>query len=363
MFWAYNKKVNSVVEKEYPFSSLKIMPLAMSLLVFASAIGIWWDRWWHLAVGRHWFWIPPHLLIIIPALLSGLLMVRWFGRLENGSPERKFALGFLAFTALFFLSVAFDESWHRWFGGERVDSVLILWSWPHIFMAANLVLRAFVLIGFFDRLGIFEWHRVLVYGAALANADFMLKPFYTFDIYRYGGPLGIAIPFALFAAVLLYAKRARREEGAFLIAAAYLMAVQFGTTSTFAPGVPLPQHVQEFPQWVRALSYLSGSALIDLFFPFGYAPAALGALFGLAAGAAGIFSAMLVPERIVAPLTASWNVLIVLGGIAGGVLGSFLARLRFEKIFLFMARHAFALFVAAALLTIALASLPFYASR
>ena len=101
--------------------------------LFLASGAIYYDAWWHFVIGRESFWIPPHLVLYFGVCLTGLgflvqALERWRTRSSWGTPLKAWGFG----VFLIFLAAPFDELWHRIFGKETIDSLLIVWSPPHL---------------------------------------------------------------------------------------------------------------------------------------------------------------------------------------------------------------------------------------
>lgn len=108
-------------------------------LFTAVAAGVW-DAWWHAVLGRESFWSPPHLLLytsILTAIGGGIY--GW--HLTKDKLWKRLAMA----LSLVLLSAPLDEWWHRTFGVETPQSLLIFWSPPHLILI-GAILAAFVLI-------------------------------------------------------------------------------------------------------------------------------------------------------------------------------------------------------------------------
>lgn len=169
----------------------KINSLILARVVAISLCGgvtaLVWDAWWHIAVGRDTFWEPPHLVLyssVIVALLAGLL--GWWTTKE--AVWKKLAIA----TLLVPLSAPFDNAWHNFFGVENLNTILIIWSPPHLFLFGALIagiLMSFMLLRQDSEsvrllLGSYAW------GCILAMSAIVAAPFYPFGpyhIWRFAG--------------------------------------------------------------------------------------------------------------------------------------------------------------------------------
>src|SRR6478672_7751342 len=110
---------------------------ALTVLALLGAFGNAWDLFWHIAIGRDSFWIPPHTMMYAAVALSGLIALAvvlgdtlrradWLSAmLRFRAPLGFFLLGLGVLQML--LSAPFDDWWHRRYG---VD--VSVWSPPHL---------------------------------------------------------------------------------------------------------------------------------------------------------------------------------------------------------------------------------------
>jgi hypothetical protein len=110
------------------------IPVYIYAIVFASLCVVWgllWDIMWHLSIGRDGLFAPPHLVIYVGAIVSGLFSGYQILRLtlQKNNPERAGAVRFwgvfyaplgamfCVWGALAMLTSApFDDWWHNTFG-------------------------------------------------------------------------------------------------------------------------------------------------------------------------------------------------------------------------------------------------------
>ncbi len=100
-------------------------------------LGSAWDFHWHEAVGRDSFWIPPHMVLYIGALLAmglvGFIALRTSREVHSRNPliilralhGRGYSVVAIGGTTMAF-AAGFDEFWHRTIGDFTI------WSPPHV---------------------------------------------------------------------------------------------------------------------------------------------------------------------------------------------------------------------------------------
>lgn len=93
-------------------------------------LSVYWDAWWHEAVGRESFWIPPHLGIYAGLFisLSGFLLLH---RLHRGKLPRGLWV-YVAGVGVVVASGYADELWHQRFGVEKIGTLEAVWSPTHV---------------------------------------------------------------------------------------------------------------------------------------------------------------------------------------------------------------------------------------
>ena len=94
------------------------------------ALSVYFDAWWHEAIGRESFWIPPHLGIYAGLFISigGFL---WLFRRRGWKLHRGlwvYAAGIIGVVAAGYA----DELWHERFGVEKFGTLEAIWSPTHV---------------------------------------------------------------------------------------------------------------------------------------------------------------------------------------------------------------------------------------
>ncbi len=120
-------------------------PVALASLVGGTmmmALSVYVDAWWHEAIGRDSFWIPPHLGIYSGLVISLLGFLTVWRTLAGQVPRSLwlYAAGMMGVV----VSGYADELWHQRFGVEKVGTLAALWSPTHV---AALVSGSFAALG------------------------------------------------------------------------------------------------------------------------------------------------------------------------------------------------------------------------
>ncbi len=94
------------------------------------ALSVYVDAWWHEAIGRESFWIPPHLGIYAGLFISlaGFVWIgtSWRWKLNRGLWV--YATGIIGVVAAGYA----DELWHQRFGVEKFGTLEAVWSPTHV---------------------------------------------------------------------------------------------------------------------------------------------------------------------------------------------------------------------------------------
>jgi len=96
----------------------------------AIIIAINFDGFWHVSVGRDSLFIPPHLILYSGLVFLFILLYKSKGTV----PKITWLL-----AALVVIAGPFDDWWHTNFGVEELNSILIVWSPPHLIVELSLI--------------------------------------------------------------------------------------------------------------------------------------------------------------------------------------------------------------------------------
>ncbi|HYC79708.1 MAG TPA: hypothetical protein VEC17_01630 [Candidatus Binatia bacterium] len=180
----------------------------LEIIAFFAAMGIFGihlDGFWHLTKGRETFFSLPHLFVYL-----GAIGVVWFSYKGYRLTKDRVWKWLFAVSALIPIGAPIDEIWHRVVGKETIESVLILWSPPHLLflfaglfglMILTLIIRGEKSYKKRDVLG------SIVLGLFLALLLLTIEPIAPFGPHQILGTSGIGIWFACLFFTLQLSKK------------------------------------------------------------------------------------------------------------------------------------------------------------
>ena len=162
-------------------------------------LSVYVDAWWHEAIGRESFWIPPHIgiytgLVISLVGLFSLLRDTW-GRVHRG-------LWMAAFGLASIITAGYaDELWHERFGVEKVGTLAALWSSTHIAALVGGIVTSLGILYYLssmmrtvsgrdDRVG---WFLAAEFGVLVSVTTLLLLPLGPETPFRVLGVLGASV--------------------------------------------------------------------------------------------------------------------------------------------------------------------------
>lgn len=242
-----------------------ILARLVAIMLFAAVAGGLWDSWWHSAIGRESFWIPPHLLIYASTVLAVLFgLYGWF--------KTKAKVWHRLMIALVFVIAAgpFDEFWHRIFSIESIASPLIVWSPPHLMIIGALLCSLLFVLPILSKdsdLRTSFLFSSLALGAVLMLGEFLVMPLHPFAPYHLINFWGAFFDALILVLVLLASRRYLSTPGtASLVVVFYLILILIGTlgeSKMLNPNIPLHPHA---PPWLNVFSILIAAITIDFLF-------------------------------------------------------------------------------------------------
>lgn len=240
--------------------TFSIHALAFALVV--TAFGASFDAWWHVSQGRESFFVLPHLFIyggVIASLLFSLILAK-----TTHQKIWKWIFGTLLVIPL---TAPFDELWHRIMGVEQIESVLIVWSPPHIalFGAAILAVILFMKVLKQERNIISE--RILgnLMLASLFNLLFIiLVPFFPLGPHHILGFWGAGITAFTFVSIALTANYIFPGIAAATTTAFFFILFHTVVADANLYGNAASKIYGHLPNWVLILSYAIPAIWIDI---------------------------------------------------------------------------------------------------
>lgn len=235
----------------------------ITVSLFSAVLAGTWDVWWHAALGRETFWSPPHLLLYVSVIVA--ITTGFYGWWKTRQRS------WMWLSIVLFLvpaSAPFDELWHRIFGSEPVNSVLIVWSPPHVALVLSLI-AGFLFLFMHLRHDDDAVARHLLQSAALAAVLslllFLTSPFEPTGPHHLLGFTGAAISSAIIVLVFLFAQEWMKNFGsAITVAAVFMLLSAMNFDHAPSPLLNIQPHDHP-PGWLMIFSCIVPAALIDLF--------------------------------------------------------------------------------------------------
>lgn len=210
--WKKNQQKSFLQTSSSPFDSSDALGgfMLLGIFYFFIGAGFEFDGWWHTAIGRDTFWIPPHILLIVSMLLftaTSFVMVK--KRLIANRKCLFFFTSSFLFQGAFYFSLLFDDAAHRLFGKENISTPLVTFAPPHLFLSIALFTIAFLIYQSIHILPIppekepeRQFAKILILGSVIALILFQYQAFLPLGIYRMFGfwgqlPLMILVGAAL----------------------------------------------------------------------------------------------------------------------------------------------------------------------
>ena len=279
----------------------------------ASITALIWDGWWHVSVGRDTFWEPPHIVLYSSVVVAFIMSILgWYATREK--IWKKIAI----VAALIPLSAPLDNAWHNFFGVENLETVLIIWSPPHLFLFGSLIAGLISILPLVKKdpwasnfLGNYSLAVLMALSLGIA------APFYPLGPYKILGFGGAGIMAMVTIGYLFFASRWNEDFGASSVALFFIALYFLQDIVTKSSWVKIPAF-PHIPQFIFFFSTLIPAIFIDLKLK---ASLFTGAVTGLIYGILyyGFTSSFLAPEFQYSPQDMLIGVItsIVGGAIAG----------------------------------------------
>lgn len=243
-------------------SSQILMTRIIACALFTAVAAGTWDAWWHVALGRESFWSPPHLLLYFSTILAiSLGLSTWYKTRKSIWRNLAMALVFVP------LSAPFDELWHTIFGEEAVNSLLIMWSPPHLVLIGSILASFIFLLPLIEKdpdrqartmLG------ALIFAAIYNLLLFVIAPFEPLHVHHLLGFWGAGIVSLVLGMVILSAQRWISGFGAAFLTSLVILALQaINFSEQISPNLNIAPH--DHPHsWIIVFSLLIPALAIDL---------------------------------------------------------------------------------------------------
>ena len=238
--------------------------LSVSSFLSIAVVALLWDTWWHVAVGRDSFWIPPHLVLYCSVILSlaGSAYV-WIRVGERF--WQKLTLALLLIPA----SAPFDEIWHRIFGAENLNSPLVIWSPPHVLLLVGVLGGLIICLSkirqdreAYER----QFFELLSFASILSILFVFVIPFLPLGPYEVIGFWGAG--FVAFVVILVFLLAQKMIPGIAEVTMVTLFFLAFTAigpafSERVANGVSIPSYGHQ-PAWIIVFAYLIPAIFMDV---------------------------------------------------------------------------------------------------
>jgi hypothetical protein len=229
---------------------------------FLTGLGVSFDAWWHVSKGRDTFFALPHLVLHLGVLIMLIASLRAWQEFKL-KEWKKIFLTFFVIP----LSLPFDELWHYYRGKESIDSILIVWSPPHLALFLAAIIGMFMLSRLLHRER--DMAAKEIFGAALLAAMSVIAfvivgPFFPFSPFAVLGHYGAAVTTFVMAMIMFYARKILPHTfPAFLTAIISVTFLAIVADSVAVYGSRAAGHIAFIPSWVVALSQMALALVID----------------------------------------------------------------------------------------------------
>ncbi len=308
--------------------SLTLRARIIAVLLYCAVWAGAWDIWWHGAIGRESFWIPPHLMLYCSVFGAVSLGIFTWWQERHGSEAfiwRRLA----GALSIVLLAAPFDELWHQVFGREVFTTPLIIWSPPHLMIVFGLLASFLTVLPFLlaDEEEPKRLFVPMVFGGIYHIFAYFVIPFDPRGSFHVVGFAGAFFGAMVLAYSLSFARDKLKGFGvAFLTMVFFLIPLAVRFSDKVAPGTGVLPY-ERAPAFLEIFALFIPALMADFFWGK-YSKITLGALAGFfyAAILHGFASTFLPLEY---QYGASEIAVAVAAGTLGGVAGAFLSKLRF----------------------------------
>ncbi|MEK7583087.1 MAG: hypothetical protein AAB483_01620 [Patescibacteria group bacterium] len=233
-------------------------------VIFGAAAAGGWDIWWHRAVGRDDFFIPPHLFLYSFVLLAIFLAeYGWYHTRNNRWKHLANVLMIIPIIA------PFDNLWHVWFGVEDLSHPInLVWAPPHMLLSLVTITALVLLFPMLQKAKVgtvrsFFGH--LIFALIFGLVSFFVVPFHPTEGWgQVIGFWGAGVMTIVYVGMMMAAQRHVRsgiDATMVTVFALIMLFISYGTET--APGVILMPH-DRLPMWLLIFSYLLAAVILDL---------------------------------------------------------------------------------------------------
>ncbi|MEK7532753.1 MAG: hypothetical protein AAB579_04120 [Patescibacteria group bacterium] len=238
------------------------LPLgALVFLYVLMVVGLFWDDWWHVFMGRDSFFIPPHDLLYLSLLGVGAIALVLYKKHPALRPRLRWMIGGLVITLL---AGPFDEWWHDRYGIEDLSSPFIVWSPPHLMgLLGGLISAwfAFLFVRAHDKHP-FPWLALTQLAALLGVLWFIVHPVDPIGLYATFFTPWAEVLFVFPFIYCLGVARRMAPGGAWFVAAVFLALYSITWTEQSGANIILPPHPVA-PLWAYAFAIGASALLIE----------------------------------------------------------------------------------------------------
>jgi hypothetical protein len=235
----------------------------IALLCIGMAMALLWDAWWHVAIGRDQFFIPPHTLLYI---CIGITII--FSFLEWKKTREKLFRNMFLVSLLFPITGILDQTWHKIFGVENLISPIAIWSPPHILILTSLIalsLFALKIVRLEKDILIREILTCGLYGAVLGFLSIFFMPFFPLGSYKVLGFFGAGATALAWIFSVLYIQKKSKQIGLAALTTLFLGIVSSVGPATLVHAAPQVQIANFYnpPFWLFLFSVLLPALMVE----------------------------------------------------------------------------------------------------
>ena len=310
--------------------NIELVLSMLAIAIFLNMLSWYWDGWWHVAIGRHTLFSPPHVLIYVFFSMGLVLSLVLFKQLQ----ERVFKYLFISQVATLYGGFL-DIAWHGYFGEEPLISIAIVWAPPHLFsflitLVADIALLHYLILKYKNKTiaDSYAFMRIIIVsGAVFSLLRVLIFPLEPLGWHAISGFSGAFITICITLIFLLYVGFMLPKTGIVLLSMLiFISFVGFEAQNT-APYLTLPPHAQP-PYWLHYLAAVLGVSWLDLFDLRKVNLAVIGLLSGLTIYVVYVLFWDFIESSDFAHSFSEASLLVLLGGAGGTCSGLILTGIK-----------------------------------